>query len=628
MRKQRGIVLVTVLFFILLIGILSRAILSAGPLVSRVGGQLTESLVAQRAAEAGASYACAQMKAKNDWKGDKNTTTLNLPDLKVEEDHGNVVGWMKNAAGTISMFRIRFNFQDGNTATEGLDDPSTYWIDSPYLSLNCIPALVNNGTVPRATASSPWAVSAPTVGGLTLTTKRATIAVEGLTGRALEGTTGPCNLPNGQIVRCVLRVGYGAAGSPTAPDSVISAGNGIETQTNTTTKVAIVGGGTARLRTKKAINVGKGDGSINILDMTGEAGRDTNLANTGLNATLTGSVASRSESVGDGQDFYNIKWNDVPKASADDNAAVQLPGGIYVMSMDGKVRYYDADPTSFKTMDQTVGCVTISSSNFSEVRSAANLGAVPGGIKLDSSHFAINVTQDLNIKSSGNGHSDVMFTVPSGRPISQDDTDKPYVSSTMPSTFYAPGVLQINDATVSCAGNMTVLTNVKGRNGTITAGGNSTICAPSVDIDMTSANTFTQRLSVYVKGDLTLSTWQDNPPFPPYVPAIREYGPLKVKGLVYSWGDMNIVAGTKNQNSTAGIYKASAFGNVSITGALVAYGADPNSGSPGSDNKGAVKIYGETADIVYDATLLVPGTTLTAGAPLEAIKRVSYGFER
>ena len=39
------------------------------------------------------------------------------------------------------------------------------------------------------------------------------------------------------------------------------------------------------------------------------------------------------------------------------------------------------------------------------------------------------------------------------------------------------------------------------------------MCAPSVDIDMTSATAFTQRLSIYVKGDLTLSTWQDNPAY-------------------------------------------------------------------------------------------------------------------
>ena len=628
MHAKRGIVLVTVLFFILLIGILSRAILSAGPLVARVGGQLTEALVAQRAAEAGAGYACAQMKAKNDWRGDKNATTINQPDLKVVEDNGNVVGWMKNASGAVSMFRIRFNFQDG-TNNEMLPDPTTYLIDSPYISLNCIPALVNNGVVPRAdTGGSPWAVSTPTTGPLTLTTKRASVAIEGISGRALEATTGPGPIPSGSIVKCVLRVGFGASGSPTAPDSVISAGNGIETQTNTTTKVAIVGGGTSRLRTKKGINIGNNTGATSILDMNGEAGRDTSLPSAGLNATLTGSVASKTESVNDGQDFYNIKWADVPKASTDENVAVQLPGGIYVMALDGKVRWYDTDPSNFKTLDQTVGCVTISSTNFSEVRTGANIGAVPTGISLDSSTFTVNVTKDLNIKASPNGHSDVMFTVPSGRPLAQDDTAKPYVSSTTPMTFYAPGVLHIEDATVSCSGNMTVLTNVQAKNGTLTAGGNSTVCAPSVDIDMTSATAFTQRLSMYVKGDLTMSTWQENPALPPYVPAINEYGPLKVKGLVYSWGDMNILAGTKNQAAPPGIYKASSYGNVSITGALVAYGADPNTGKPGLNNNGAVKIYGETADIVYDATLLVPGTTLTAGTPLDGIKRVSYGFEK
>jgi hypothetical protein len=629
MHGKRGIVLVTVLFFILLIGILSRAILSAGPLVARVGGQLSEALVAQRAAEAGAGYACAQMKAKNDWKGDKNAVTVSLPDMKIEEDHGNVVGWMKNASGTVSMFRIRFNFQDGNPATEGLDDPTTYWIDSPYLSLNCIPNLVNNGVVPRGdTAGSPWAVSAPATGSLTLTTKRATVAVEGITGRALEATTGPGPIPAGSVVKCVLRVGFGASGSPTAPDSVISAGNGIETQVNVTTKVAIVGGGTARLRTKKGINVGNNSGATSILDMNGEAGRDTSLPSAGLNATLSGSVTSKTETVGDGQDFYNIKWADVPKASTDENTAVQLPGGIYVVALDGKVRWYDTDPANFKSLDQTVGCVTISSTNFSEVRTGANLAALPTGIKLDSSTFTVNVTKDLNIKASPNGHSDVMFTVPSGRPLSQNDTAKPYVSSTTPMSFYAPGVLHIEDATVSCPGNMTVLTNVKAKNGTLTSGGNSTVCAPSVDIDMTSATAFTQRLSMYVKGDLTLSTWQENPALPPYVPAINEYGPLKVKGLVYSWGDMNILAGTRNQAAPPGVYKASSYGNVSITGALVAYGADPNTGKPGLNNNGAVKIYGETADIVYDATLLVPGTTLTAGSPLQGLRRVSYGFEK
>lgn len=54
----------------------------------------------------------------------------------------------------------------------------------------------------------------------------------------------------------------------------------------------------------------------------------------------------------------------------------------------------------------------------------------------------------------------------------------------------------------------------------------------------------------------------------------------------------------------------------------------PTAARPGQHPaEGAVKIYGETADVIYDKALLVPGTTLTAGTPLDAITRVSYGFE-
>lgn len=627
MRHKRGVVLITVLFFILLIGILSRAILFAGPLMAKVGAQLTDELYAQRAAEAGAAYARAQMKDKNDWKGNKDTTTLNLADLKVVEDKGNVIGWLRSASGQVALFRIRFNYQDGLGGPDNLDDPApAHRIDSVYVSINNFvggaPA-----TIPRANPTSPWTVPSP-LSGPQISDKRAVVEIEGLAGPAVQSLTGPGPLGSGQVTRRTLRVCYAAAGAPGAPDAVISAGSGIAAELTNAARVTVAGSGTARLRTKKSITVGKGDGTVNILDMTGEAGRDTTAALTGLNATLTGSVVAKTESVGDGQDFYNLKWDDVAKASTVETEAVQLPGGIYITGGDGKVRYYDKDPSQFKTMDQSVGCVTITSPNFAEVRSGPNLAAKPLGILLDSSTFAINVTEDLNIKSSTSGINDVMFTVPSGRKISANDTAATYLSSTVPMSFYAPGVLQVNDCKLSCAGNLTVMTNLQAKNGTLTAGGNATVCAPSVVIDTSSSTTFTQRLSVYVKNDLTLSTWMENPALPPYVPAISEYGPLTVRGLVYTWGDANIIAGTAGANAGPGVYKASNYGNVTITGALVSYGADPASSSPGSAGNGKVSIFGEQADITYDATLLSAGSVMTPGAPLDSIKRVSYGFER
>ncbi|MFN8613445.1 MAG: hypothetical protein U0931_38255 [Vulcanimicrobiota bacterium] len=619
--------IVTVLFFILLIGILSRAILYNGALMARVGGQLGQELLAQRAAEAGAAYCRAQMKDKNDWKGNKNTTTVNLPDLKVLEDNGNVIGWMKNAAGEVSVFRIRFNYYDGSGGNDGLNDPApSNQFDCTYVSVNNI-AGGGAATVPRASASSPWNVPTPIV-GYSLDPAKAVVEIEGITGRGVEQMTGPGPLGSGPVLKRTLRVAYSAAGSTATPDSAISAGNGIFLEAANAVKVSVVGSGTARMRTKKAIDVTSPGTppTVNILNMTGEVGVDTSTPVTsGLNATVTGSVTSHDEHLGDSKDFHNLKWSDVAKASTSPTAAVQLPGGIYVTGLDGKIRYYDKDPSQFKTLDQSAGCVTLSP-DFREVRTDT-LGT---GIDTDTTTFAVNVTKDLNINRSAGGVGDVMFCPPSGREINEDDTAKPYVSTTSYS-LWTPGLLNIDTgATFSCAGNIIVTTDVHSKGGSITAGGNATICAPSVILDAAGATPlpFAEKLSVYAKKDLTLSTWMNSPGYPPYVPPIKRYGPLNIKGLVYSWGDANIYAATPGKPEPAVGYGSVVYGTVDLRGALVSYGADPTTGNPGSAGNGKVSIFGRDADIKYDVTYLVAGSTITAGNPLDAIKRVGYGFEK
>lgn len=626
MLNRRGVALITVLFFILFIGILTRAILFSGPLMARVGSQISLELQAQRAAETGVTYARAQLKDKNDWKGDKNAVTVSTPDLIVEERDGNVIGWVHNAAGEVSLFRIRFNYQDGGApGPDGLSDPPpAFVIDSPYVSLNNI---INNGDqpAPRARSTSPWDVIA--TGPYDAPGHGAIIEVEGLAGRAVEGLTGPGQPGSGQLLRRVLRVTFAAAPSTSIADAAISAGGGIDAQMTQSTNVTIAGSGTAKIRTKKGIQVTKPDGSANLLDMNGEAGRDLSMwgAAQGLNATLAGTVTPANETIGDGKDFYNLKWKDVPVAAT--SGSVQLPGGVYVMAADGKVRYYDVDPTTFKTLDQTTGCTTITSTNFNEVRPPANLAV--SGLNWDPSTFSLDVKNaDLKIIPSANGKSDVLFTCPSGRAINGNDTAKTFVSNTVPASFYAPGSIQLDNATMSVDGNTTIMVDMRGKNGTLTAAGNAVVCAPSIDLQVDANITFNNRLSVYAKNDLTLSTWIDNPALPPYVPAYQGYGPLKLQGLIYSWGDATLYAGTPSQSPTNSVYTGySSYGNVTIKGALVAYGADPVSGSPGSAGNGKFSIFGEMADIVYDPAKLLSGTTFIAGQPLPGLRRTGYGFE-
>ncbi|MBS2038589.1 hypothetical protein JST97_26655 [bacterium] len=627
MRNRRGVVIVTVLFFILLIGILSRAILYNGALMARVGGQLGQELLAQRAAEAGAAYCRAQIKDKNDWKGNKNTTTVNLPDLKVVEDNGNVIGWMKNAAGEVSVFRIRFNYYDGSGGADGLADPALVnQFDCPYISVNNISA-GGPATVPRADSTSPWAVSSPTV-GTSLDPTKAIVEIEGISGQGVSQMTGPGPLGNGSVLKRTLRVAYSAAGSTAAPDSAISGGNGIFIEAANAVKVSVVGPGTARMRTKKAVDVASPGTppTVNILNMNGDVGADTSTPVTGgLNATLTGTVTTHDEHLGDSSDFHNLKWADVAKASTSPSAAVQLPGGIYVTGLDGKIRYYDKDPSQFKTLDQSAGCVTLSP-DFREVRTDT-LGT---GIDTDTTTFAVNVTKDLNVNTSTGGVGDIMFCPPSGREINENDTAKPYVSTTSYS-LWTPGLLNIGTgAKFSCAGNIIITTDVHSKGGSITAGGNATICAPSVVLDAAGATPLpsAEKLSVYAKQDLTLSTWMNSPGYPPYVPPIKMYGPLNIKGLVYSWGDANIYAATPGKPEPPAAYGSVVYGTVDLRGALVSYGADPVTGKPGSAGNGKVSIFGRDADIKYDTTYLVAGTTITPGNPLDSIKRVGYGFER
>ena len=49
------------------------------------------------------------------------------------------------------------------------------------------------------------------------------------------------------------------------------------------------------------------------------------------------------ETVGDGRDFFNLRWDEVSKADAapDTERAVHIPAGTYVHWEDGSVHYYD-----------------------------------------------------------------------------------------------------------------------------------------------------------------------------------------------------------------------------------------------------------------------------------------------
>lgn len=641
---RRGMVLITVMFFILIIGIFGRVVLINGPAMAQLANQSGAELHAQRAAEAGAAYVRLKLRENGDWKGEDNGLVINQADLKVEERDGNVIGWLKGATGEVSLFRIRFNYQDGAAGGDDLPDPpGAFRIDTPYLSFNNVSTRTETD-IPDVNPST-FRVDDPAVGVLDAPGGSAFIRIEGMAGTAFRNMNAPSDSPDpgGRQVSRVLRVIYKAAPDLGIPDTALSAGNGIEMEVENGADVSIIGPGEAKLRSKKGVDVRLHDGRDSILDMEGTVGRDPLE---GLNALLSGtsSVTEADESVGDGNDFHNLTWDQVPKASTDDREAVQLPGGIYVASSSGDYLYYDMDLAAFEalTPDPSTGVrppTRTLSSNFSEIRPPGNVSV--GGVNVSSDvPYVLTFDKDVNFFTSPSGQSDVLFTTVGGRRLHRNETASPYEFSGVPNLYNAPGAMLIDNATLSSQGDLGIMIDIKGENASITAEENAIIAAPSVALLQDEAIEFDQRLSIYAKEDLTVSTYRNTPGYPPYVPPYEGYNNLNLEGLVYTWGDANIYTGTPGEQYTdqPDIYDSYAmkpnYADVNIQGALVAYGADPSlfddadpATGPGADGNGKITIAGMSANITYDATKLVADPSLLPGAGLPAVTRVSYGFE-
>lgn len=644
LSKKRGIALITVMFVVLLVAMISRATIVNGPSMALKAERARIKSLARRAAEAGASYARVQIRENRDWKGDANALVVDTPTLKILEDNGNVIGWIKGPRGQVSMFRIRFNYRDGAAGGEGLDN-SANPIDNIYLSLNNITgtADVRVPDINPATfvVDDPNPDPSAFPGALICPTGHAMIRVEGWSGAAVAAATGPTSLPvageylSDQVIRAV----YAPAPPSDVADSAVSAGGGIQTQLESSLDVSVVGTGTARLRSKLGIDVSDFLGAVSNLNMTGEVTRDPGL---GLNAVAA--VTETDETVGDGNDFLNVDWAGVPQASTDPNSAIQLPGGMYVVDAGGNYHYYDMDKTAYEalTPDPTTFIRpggTPLSADFVEVRGAPNVTAV-GGLNVSPTGFSIDITEDVNVVASAGGQNDILFTTLGGRKFQETDVPgvAPYLFSGVHPDYAPLGVLNMQDCIMSNpVGELGLLIDIRGENASLVAETGVVMSASGIKLEVPSIPTVEQRLSIYAKEDVTISTYI-SVPTNPYVPEYEGYGPLQLEGLIYTQGDANILAGTEGTVAPDPATGHQGYGDVLINGALVAYGGDPSAfvdtdptTGPGTGNVdgsvGLVKILGKSAEINFDQTKLVPDPSAFPGAPLDDVVRVSYGFE-
>lgn len=636
------------LLVVLLLGIIARAIIAVGPGYLAAVNQGEDLREARRAAEAGVAYARARLKENPGWRGDGNALVVDLPDLTVVEDNGNVFGLTRDLQGNVSTFRLRFNFQDGPNGGDALNDPAPgHLIESIYVSLNN-----TEGTgpveVPRADPGT-FTVVPGALPAYSIPAKSFALCVEGRSGPGLRDLTDPAQ-PNGmgrvvsQTVESVYQfeLGQQAQDAPVMggsdltfelpPSSVDPGDRGgrqdhytkeADNQTPrhsgaprgwdpTTPSVSVTsrnGQAKPRLRSKKGVHVNQGTNPGRLQIQGGEIGRD---ATAGFSASVSSPVTELDEAVGDGKDFYNLKWTDITTADSDPatKKAIQLPGGTYVHWKDGSLHYYDMDFPSYQEMmkdparQEDPGQV-LQNGNLKELRTAQNLeGELAQGLRVRGS--AWDISRDLCIIPSAMGTRDFTIMPQGGRKIAPTDTSTVVEG---PGNGFRPD-LNVKNAILSVPGNAMLMGTLEGEGATFTAEGNMTVVSREVKVSKGEENgngngevAKIQGLNFYVKSDLTISSYQlDN-----------TFDDIFIDGLVYCWGDFRGVAGGEGSPK---------WGEFDIDGALVAYGSDPTSSSPGSSGKGKISIAGGFIDLTWD------GKNLASVVQLERVpttlKRTLY----
>lgn len=144
-------------------------------------------------------------------------------------------------------------------------------------------------------------------------------------------------------------------------------------------------------------------------------------------------------------------------------------------------------------------------------------------------------------------------------------------------------------------------TRVSGKGGSITSAKDIRVVG---DGDTALQASEKNGLTLYARGDVVMSGLKEVP-----VGSNNwEYKDVDLKGVVYSWGDIEF----KLSNDDPSVSK---HGSLQVQGALVAYGGDP-AGSPGADGNGEIKIDAQRSELKYDPVYLMPMTLTPPARPL------------
>lgn len=634
---------------------IAHGILSLGPGGLKASGQTVDDLLARRAAEAGEAYARARLNEDTGWRGGANALTVDTPALQVIEDTGNILGLLHDPSGNAALFRIRFNYQDGPGGADNLADPAAnHLIRNVYCSVNNL-AVASPAKLPVTDPSSFVGTIPNDPAAVTTPARSVCLQIEGIVGPAVQALARVDDPLVGLAYHsCALRIGLVRGQGLPVMDAPIMAGGGIDIVSPTGANVSVKGSPILpKLRSKKGIRVTAG-APTRLNCPGGVLNRDPAQ---GVVANLVGSPRQVNEKVGDGKDFLSLRWSQLPNLL--EPQAVQLKGGTYVFWPNGSCHYYDmsfatykatvaAGPSSTYTISTTgfrykapSNSGTLLSTDFRQTRADTNpLGLeiqtqfIPGVVDPidffatpDVQLTTINLTANLRVVPSGSGAKDLCFTDLDGRALYPSDT-RYTTATTNPNELVttAAGIpayqnfvtLAIDRKMLRCDGELQLLVNLNSKDATVASTGNIVVASPSVAVLKTSASTGevdtdvpqSQSISFFTGASLFFSSYQESSTGP-------FFNNLRLEGLLYAFGNITCY----QDDPAAGVTRK---GGLSLKGAMISYGADPATGSPGSGAGGKVQLYTNSADLTLDTEKLGYSQLFNPESPTGNLVRCFY----
>ncbi|MBN9414106.1 hypothetical protein ABS71_08655 [bacterium SCN 62-11] len=631
MKRSRAFVLLSVMFVMLVVGMLLRAAIIRMPVVTGAYRHASDREEARRAAESGLEYALTRLRENPRWCGNSNGVVVDQAGIRVAEQNGNVIGNLTQEGGASSQFRLRFNYQDGPGGGEGMPNPpSDFWIKSPWVSVNNLLG-TSNANIPQGDGADGRVQDPPTLLGL-VPSQSVTLRCEGV-----------CNSQT-SVVESVYRVTANHAVS----DAVVMAGGDLKLNTlgNVTLDASHPRNSAdnwVRLRTKKsfaAMHPGGDAAQLRVApERKAQIGHDPSRSMTGsYDADKLSIVPETSD---DGNDFYSVKWENVHQADSNSNTntAVHIPAGTYAAWDDGSVHYFDKTLSQYRRFISNPANRdnqgTVVSANLEELRTGTNVERNPGmsvkphnlpyyqsdNLRYEPGVLWRTKNTDMLVEPSSTGKLD--FSLVPKFPAPASSTEEDYVEP--PDGSYSPDnlMLYMTNTTITAPGKVNLQCCVKGRSGTITSQGDMTIVAgrtltlkgrstkvqdledvptellanlaekarrdggkERAGLGLADDDSGTLQLNIYSKSDVTISSFTGH-----------SYRSLGFQGLMYSWGDFRLNAGEANPDLHRG--------NVVLTGALVSYGNDPATQAPGrGTDTGGVSMIASRIRLTFDPRFL------------------------